>query len=397
MVFNARALHFLAVLLLAAAAVFVVDSAQNHLWANLVIGFVVMGGLLFFIWATFAGKVAVFAEPTPAPSRPSDDLRALIDQAPVPLIRLSERGGAQAVNRAARSLFQTDDLIVEGAVDLIQAIRSKGGDGHPILQVFGRQYAVNVSELTTDDGPMRLAALTDVQAEMHKAEAAALKDTLHILSHEIMNSLTPVASLAEIAVSYIEPEGPPDLPAAREALDTLSRRAASLTRFIDAYRSVARLPEPVFQSVEPAMFVQDIVSFFARSPLGEGVQLGFEATPDLPRLKLDEAQVAQAIINVVTNALEATEGRADRRVEVSVQYAHRNVIIGVADNGGGIDPSVRTNLFTAFATTKEKGTGTGLNLARQIALAQGGNLQLSDDRPGDMTTFEFTFPAQGKT
>ena len=239
-------------------------------------------------------------------------------------------------------------------------------------------------------GHARLASLTDVQMEIHKAEAAALRDTLHVLSHEIMNSLTPVASLAEIADSYLA-TAPVEIAPAREALETLGRRAAGLTRFIEAYRSIARLPDPVFQSTHPAQVVEAILDLFRGAASEPPVTFVLDADTNLPRIDLDEAQVSQAIINVVTNAIEATQGVARPHIAVSMRESRRTIVIRVSDNGHGVAEEVRPNLFSGFVSTKASGTGTGLTLARQIALSHGGNLYLEASTP-DGTTFAFTFP-----
>ncbi len=388
MVSNARALHMLAILLLVAAGVFACDAGRNGLWANLVLGILGFGALLVFLHATYA--VRPVQEPAHAAPEAREDLRALLDQSPVPLVRYVQGQGAQALNRAARSLFQTDDLIVSGAEDLIVAMTAPGSGSRSVLSVFDRQYAVSVSEIVTEERTLRLASLTDVQAEIHRAEAAALRDTLQILSHEIMNSLTPVASLADIANTCLTEKPKPDVRSAREALDTLSQRARSLSRFIEAYRSVARLPEPVFQSVEVGRQIGNIADLFSRT--GGALDFRVEIEEGLPRLRLDEAQISQALINVITNAIEATENGDGPRVSVSAHASRQNVVITVADNGPGVPEAIRRNLFTAFATTKAKGTGTGLNLARQIALAHGGNLELLHDGSDGDTVFAFTLP-----
>jgi signal transduction histidine kinase len=385
----------LAALLLAAAAVFTYDATRNGLWANLALGLVCFSGLLFLIHATYGLRPAKGLEPARSEPELKDDLKVLLDQSPVPLVRYSSEEGPVAVNRSARALFQTDNVIVSGSDELIRAMTEQVLGSRAILTVFDRQYAVSVSETMTADGATRLASLTDVQVEMHKAEAAALRDTLQILSHEIMNSLTPVSSLADIADEYLADTANLDVPSAREALDTLSQRAKSLTRFIEAYRSVARLPEPSLQPVEPGRVVTNIMELFRLSATNSEVNFHLEIEENLPTLQLDEAQIGQAIINVVTNALEATEGLAGmRRVTVSAFQSHQNVVVRISDNGEGVAESIKRNLFSAFATTKAKGTGTGLNLARQIVLAHGGNLQLLEEPGGTLTTFAFTFPVQ---
>jgi signal transduction histidine kinase len=392
---NPRILHLVAALLLAAAAIFTFDAGRDGLWANLMLGLLCMGGLLVFLQAALPQPPVRADEPAETVTDGRDDLRALLDQSPVPLIRFTPEQGAYALNRAARTLFQTDDLIASGAGDVVGVLTAPASGARRIISVFDRQYAVSVSEVMAGGGNVRLAALTDVQAEIHQAEAAALRDTLQILSHEIMNSLTPVASLADIAESYLAGKSDPEVQSAREALETLSQRARTLSRFIEAYRSVARLPEPEFQAVNIGVMTRNITDLFVRSASDGAYEFEVHVEDNLPRLWLDEAQMSQALINVITNAIEATESLdGPRRIAVHAGLARQNIVITVTDNGPGVPEAIRRNLFTAFVTTKTKGTGTGLNLARQIALAHGGNLELLDG-DGD-TVFAFTLPCPPK-
>jgi two-component system, NtrC family, nitrogen regulation sensor histidine kinase NtrY len=392
MVSNSRPFQILAIGLLVAAAVFTYDSAVRGLWAGLGVGLAACIVLVGIVWVSQGARVVRVREPGMARHARDEDLRVILDQLPVPLVRHVDGQRPEALNRAARALFQTDDIIVAETPELIQALSEAGAGSQTVLPVLGGQYAVTVSEVVSDGGHARLAALTDVQTEMHKAEAGAMRDTLQVLSHEIMNSLTPVASLSEVAAAFLDKD-PVDVGSAREALLTLSRRAAGLTRFIEAYRSVARLPDPVLQPVEPARLVRDVSNLFLRTPGHDAIEWVVEASDTLPRLNLDEPQISQALINVITNAIEATDGlEGPRWIRIAASANQHNVVIAVSDNGPGVPGSIRSNLFTAFATTKPEGTGTGLNLARQIALVHGGNLQLAAYEP---TTFAFSFPIRG--
>jgi two-component system, NtrC family, nitrogen regulation sensor histidine kinase NtrY len=393
MVSNSRPFHILAIGLLVVAAVFAYDSAIRGLWAGLFVGIAACIVLAGTVWASQSARVVRAFETGARRNARDEDLRVILDQLPVPLVRHVEGQRPEALNRAARALFRTDDVIVDDMPELVRAMTEAASGSQTVLPVLGGQYAVSVSEVASDGGHARLAALTDVQTEMHKAEAAAMRDTLQVLSHEIMNSLTPVASLAEVADAFLD-KTPSDVDSAREALATLSRRAAGLTRFIEAYRSVARLPDPVLQPVEPARLVRDVSDLFVRAPGNAGIAWEIEAGEALPRLNLDEPQISQALINVITNAIEATDGMDGlRRIRVTDAEVQHNVVITISDNGPGVPDALRPNLFTAFATTKPGGTGTGLNLARQIALAHGGNLQLIS-RSGEPAAFAFSFPVR---
>ncbi|MDV6332931.1 sensor histidine kinase [Asticcacaulis sp. 201] len=389
MVYSSRGLHILACLLLAGAGVFAYDALMHALWANAAIGVMLFIALLAYLFATSGPAFKLTSSDTQR-SPIDSNLRVILDQVPIPLIQYNEDNGPIALNRAAREVFGTDDKIALHR-DELSDILSFAPGVRPRLTAMGRSYSVSMSELVNTEGHSILAALTDVQTEVNQAEAAALRDTLQILSHEIMNSLTPVASLADIARSYLI-DDKPDIALATESLEMLARRAKSLTLFIEAYRSVARLPEPVLRPADPKTFVEDIFLLFQRSPSMSGIDFQFRTEGPIPRLNLDETQLGQALINVLTNAVEATETlTGPRQVVMELAQVHQNVVIRISDNGGGIADSVKPNLFSGFMSTKSKGTGTGLNLARQIALAHGANLRLEEE-DGQMTTFTFSFP-----
>lgn len=390
MVFESRPLRALALVALILSAAFTCDALMKALWANAAIGTLI--GTILFAGLMSAQRRSVAAPIASSVNGAADPVHVFLDQIPLPLISLVSGGMPQAVNRAARALFETDDAIVRGRDALLAALTPPN---EPRLDLFGRRYALTVTEVQTQDGPFRLATLTDVQSELHRAEAATLRDTLQVLGHEIMNSLTPISSLADIAHDYLSPMQNEAADKAREALSTLSRRSASLTRFIEAYRSLARLPPPQVQPVHPGRLVEDVLSFFSRNPALSEVRFDREIAEDVPWVALDEAQVGQALINILTNAVEATEANTGLRlIRVSVSHTAHDVVIRIADNGQGIAETVRAGLFMTFTTTKPHGSGTGLNLARQIALAHGGNLGLIED-PSASTVFAFTFPVTG--
>lgn len=392
MVFETRGVRLFLTILFGLASVFIYDALLKQLWANVVLGGVVCAGLLLVAAAgySYQRKAAIIHEERPEAD--PEHLRVMLDQMPVPLVSYTTDRPLQALNRAARALFQTDDAIPLSYEVLTTALSAPMANGRPIIMVEGRRYALSLSEVKNDVQLVRIAALMDVEAEIHKAEAGALRDTLQILSHEIMNSLTPVSSLAEIAGMYLVDAEQTDIQGAREAVETLARRTANLTRFVEAYRSVARLPEPVLQPVDPGQLMRDIVSVFSRGHEGNDLIFDIQTENASGRLLADEVQLGQAIINVLTNALEATEDLGvNRRIGVRVVQEKRRWVVQISDNGPGVSPEIRDHLFNGFSTTKSNGTGTGLNLARQIALAHGGNLELVDGA-GGQTTFAFSFP-----
>ncbi len=381
----------------AAAAMFVFQAAEHHLWANLVLGLMAAAGCAV---ALMRGGSERAPEPPVSPvfeAGRGAALAAALEQVPIPLLRYRPDTGVQAVNRAARALFRTDDRLAEVSADLLDAIGREDPGAGRVVRLFDRAYAVGVSEIMMAGRAVRLASLADVQSEVRVAEATALRDLLRVLSHEIMNSLTPVASLAGIARSHLEGETSEGAGAARETLDFLAQRAQGLARFVEAYRTLARLPDPIPRPVDLEALLRDVIRVFEQSPAALEVAITMDIPPDIPRLDLDEALLAQALINVLTNAAEATAANTgERRIGLSVIRDQDELHVRIGDNGCGIPDDLRDTIFHAFVTTKATGTGTGLNLARQIALAHGGDLVLS--RPGVpwSTAFSFIFPVPSK-
>jgi signal transduction histidine kinase len=394
MVSRAVLLRGLALAALAATATFAFESLTSHRWASLGLAALILAGL-FMVF--LRGQPAYFSPAAvpmhdAAPESNDPGFAVVMDQLPVPLLKYAPDVGLQAVNRAARDLFRADDLIADPPEALVAAIERPQAGAQSALRLFDRPYAISVSELQGAHGAVRWVSLTDIQSEVRIAEATTLRDLLRVLSHEIMNSLTPVASLAGVARTYLQDETSKNAAMALDALDVLAGRASALTRFVEAYRSLARLPDPVLQPVLPGAFARDVVRVFAQSAAAQGVELGLEISPDLAPLELDETLFTQALLNILTNAAEATrDNEGARKVRLCVDRRDQEIRIAVADNGAGIAPDLRPQLFHTFVTTKPTGTGTGLNLARQIALAQGGDLVWQDGEGDWSTLFTFTF------
>ena len=375
MVSKARWSVLLALAGVIAASAFITDAVYRQFWASIAFGVLGLTGCLVFLVRL---ETPVIPDP-PAGGQPvsagRDGGSSLADHVPMPLLEFHESKGLVAVNRAARTLFQTDDLIIQPPESLMEVVRGREpGPARPV-KVFGRMYAVGISEIMTPDATVRLVSLTDIQSEVRVAEATALRDLLRVLSHEIMNSLTPVASLARIAHGYLADETTDASKAAREALDVLGQRADGLARFVEAYRSMARLPEPVVRRTEMGTFLKDIVRVFERSVFATGIDIEIALPADCPTLEVDETLLTQALLNLLKNAAEATEGgTGPRRVRLSLTHNREETRIVVSDNGCGVPDGLTEQIFHAFVTTKPEGSGTGLNLARQIALAHGGDL-----------------------
>jgi len=308
-------------------------------------------------------------------------LRSFLDHTPTPLLVLSGRDRLQAGNKAARRQFAADNLIAEPPPLLLAAIReaTPGRLAAVRLPADGveRNYALLVTDLAESEGVVRLAALTDIQAELQAAESAALKDFVHVLSHEIMNSLTPVTSLAQTARQLLEDEDPASAAQAREAVETLARRSEGLLHFVESYRQLARVPDLQPRRVDLARLLEDTARLFRSRWTAQGVELVVEAPTNGPAVQGDPDLLTQALLNLLDNAAQAAlAGGRPPRVELAAYSEDGRARLQVRDNGPGVvqpDPQL---VFRPFFTTRAGGTGVGLSLVRQIMLAHGAEVTL---------------------
>jgi signal transduction histidine kinase len=224
---------------------------------------------------------------------------------------------------------------------------------------------------------LRIVAVQPIQQERDRAELAAQTDLVRVLTHEIMNSMTPVTSLSATAAALMASADRGDNTAitdARHAIETVARRAEGVMHFVRTYRQLTRPPELRRQNVRLAPLFAELQRLFSSDgpPLTvtvEPASLAVDADPDL---------LAQLLINLLKNAGEAVAGVEAGAVTLQAQaLAGGRVAIEVIDNGPGIDEAMRLDIFLPFFSTKKDGTGVGLSLARQIALAHGGALTCS--------------------
>jgi signal transduction histidine kinase len=309
-------------------------------------------------------------------SRGAEELRfldALVDDAPVAILTV-EGSGVSLANKAARRLFgdmdatQLSDFAVFGDAfaHRLAASETTPQDVLALQLPGGAQRAiVRTASLERLGVPVRVVTVEPIQRTLDALQVETQSDLVRVLTHEIGNSLTPVTSLAATASALLE-EDTPDLARARLAVSTLTRRAESLRRFIDGYRAVARPPEPRVRRFAAEPFAAELARLFAVEWTGHALELVVE--PGL-QIDADPDLLAQALINLLRNAAQASAGR--------VRLAMRSGAIEVEDDGPGVPDGIRGDIFLPFFTTRPGGSGIGLNLVRQIAVAHGWRVEVA--------------------
>ena len=333
----------------------------------------------------------------PGQSVPWRLVSSILDQIPAPLVLLEGDGRVSAANREARRLFRTDDRILDPPTPLLDAAALGASDRRQRVSfdILGesRTYALSVIELQSAEAVSRLAMLLDIQAEIRTAEAEALRELMQVLSHEIMNALTPIASLAETAVELLAEGTQASAHSAQGAVEILARRAEGLSRFVDAYRTLARLPSPALTPASVCALLDETEQLFLSRWGQTGVHLVLtRPNPDIVT-NIDRDQIVHALMNILSNAADAALEVPERQpiINLSVRRRENGVTLVIADSGRGVPSEDREKVFQPFFTTKPNGTGVGLSFARQVALSHGGDLVLGTPSSSAGAVLEMKF------
>ena len=306
-----------------------------------------------------------------------DYLQALIDTVAASVLVIDEAGTVEFANRAARQrlgeaarIDQFQPLDAGAAQALMDA---PAGAQLVVMLADGRRMLASVGGFAADGCRRRMIALQGLSSDLAAAEMESWRGLTRILSHEMMNSLTPICSLAEGLPMLLPAELSSS--ALAEAVEVITRRSRGLMSFVDRYRRVADLPAPAAGAVAAGELVGRLRTLMA--PLMAERRIAFETSiaPAGLTLRADLDLLEQAVINLLKNALEAAAGGDGACVRLSCSREEGAVVITVTDNGPGLEHAAAEAAFTPFFTTKPGGSGIGLTLARQIALAHGGRLE----------------------
>lgn len=233
----------------------------------------------------------------------------------------------------------------------------------------------------------RLYTLQNVQPVIQKNETDAQQQLVRVLTHEIMNSLTPIISLADTLCEGVEQDTleHDDL---LMALQAINRRSNGLLQFVENYRKLQRISKPQFEDVRIGDLVADLQHLYPDSIFH------YEIENEDQRLLMDRSQIEQVLINLLKNAQEAVENEEIPYVRLTTHLSSnkRDFIISITDNGKAILPEVMERIFVPFFTTKTSGSGIGLSICKQIVTLHGGTITASS-KSGDKTTFSVVLPA----
>lgn len=310
-------------------------------------------------------------------------LRKTLGQIDVAMFGFDQQGDLCLINDSGQAALGKPEKALMGrsatALGLAQCL---DGDTPRILELAlpggMRRWELRRTTYRDKGVTHQMIFLSDLTRTLHQEERLAWKRLIQILRHELNNSLTPIQSVAETLQKRVKQDLTDDqwLEDVRDGLDIIAARSEELGRFIDAYSTLTRLPDPVLVPFDVLPWIQQVAQLETR------VQVTVEPGPDLT-INADRGQLDQLLINLTSNAAEAAlEVQEPDKVQVTItwQTTEKSLQVQVKDNGPGLD--LARDVFVPFFTTKPQGCGIGLALSRQIAEAHNGYLTLENQSDG---------------
>ena len=339
-------------------------------------------------------------------------LQSIVQNIDVSIVAFQKDGTVEMINKAAKKLFQISGLknvkqLYAISPEIVDKLLNLNPGENQLVKVQQEddilQLAVNGTEIKVHNKHIILATIKNIQSVLEEQETEAWQKLIRVLTHEIMNSITPIASLSSTIDMMIKSlnEAQVEDPNAtldeetvdeiQQGLQTIHKRSTGLMHFVDTYRNLTRIPKPNFKIVAVTTLFNNITPLMDEEIRNSNINFTVSVDPDNIDLSCDVELIEQVIINLLKNAIHALENRPNPTISLTGFLNKRGrVTIQVTDNGEGILPEVLDKIFIPFFTTKPKGSGIGLSLSRQIMRLHNGSIN-AFSKPDHGTTFTLTF------
>jgi len=367
--------------------------------------------------ASFDALNAAFSEVTDAFRRTRAEkeeqvryLQTVVQHVGIGLISFGSDGEVALMNTAARRLLNAPQLknitsLETFSKPLVDTLfRMKPGE-RALVKIEDHneslQLAIYATAFRLRDQKRTLVSIQNIRTELEEKEMEAWQNLIRVLTHEIMNSVTPIASLTAtvkdlFTASFVGQEPDEKIPAERiedirGALGTIQKRSEGLLHFVEAYRNLTRIPRPRFRIFPVAELFERVGQLMQAQMADRAIRFRTSVDPESLELTADPELIEQVLINLLLNAIQATQGRTDIQIELTARMDGRgNLLIRVADNGPGIIEEALDKIYIPFFTTRRDGSGIGLSISRQIMRLHRGTIGVRSE-PDVETVFTLKF------
>ncbi|KGL64059.1 sensor histidine kinase [Polaribacter sp. Hel1_85] len=252
------------------------------------------------------------------------------------------------------------------------------------------EFFLKTSLTQTNEYGYLIVSLETIQQLIDKKEKEAWFKLMNVMSHEIINTITPISSLAENLDSLLQEENTDEdtIDELSQGLKIIKRRSHHLTSFVDTYRKLAELPLPQKEEINLTTIVKNTLLLFEQEFHQKNIKIDFKIN-DSYVINADKQQIEQVIINLISNCLYAFEGIEKPVININIYSDKNRTHLTILDNGIGISDEIKDNIFIPYFTTRKDGSGIGLTLSKSIMEAHNGNIQFNSTK--EKTTFSLTF------
>lgn len=256
------------------------------------------------------------------------------------------------------------------------------------------QLSLKPSTISIKGEELILVAINNIKSELEEQEIESWIRLIKVLTHEIMNSVAPITSLAEtLSEFYKDKDRMKDsnldagiIENTIKGLHIIKQRGSGLIKFVDSYRKLTKVPVPNKKLFDVKQFLDNIRILVSQEPNFKNARVTIFVADDVEQVLADEGQISQVMINLVKNALESLSVNKDGFVKLKAHKKNERIHLSISDNGSGISQEVMNQIFIPFFTTKDQGTGIGLSLSHHMIRLHGGSLQV-ESQEGEGTTF----------
>ena len=335
-------------------------------------------------------------------------LQTIIDHVGIGLVAYQPDGTVELFNNAAKRLLKVPTLrnirnLSPNDPKLVETLHKLSPGENRLVKLQQDddllQLSLYATGFVSKQRQLLLVAMQNIQNELEEKEMKAWQNLIRVLTHEIMNSIAPIASLASTANGLLSSDCTVEPAENRnerlkdvcDAVETIEKRSKGLIAFIEKYRELTRIPQPQFQIVRVGDLVERVKNLMIDQMERQSIAFGTRIDPVTLEITADPALIEQVLINLCKNAVEALNTVEHPRIDlVAGTGDKRTPLIKVIDNGKGIPTEVLERIFIPFFTTKQRGSGIGLSLSRQIMRLHKGTLS-ADSTPGVSTVFTLRF------
>lgn len=259
------------------------------------------------------------------------------------------------------------------------------------------QVLLSATAFQTEGKIYKLIAFQNINEALDETESKAWQKLLSVMTHEIMNSVAPISSLADTLKNRLEKlvanmaSKSASVHDLELGIETIKRRSEGLLKFAETYRNLNKITTLNLKTVYIRDLFESLHQLMEPTLLQKNIELDIVLKDTALQLKADTTLIEQVLINLIVNAIEAVKDNAEPQIILSASYSlNKKIIIKVADNGAGMSEEIMDKIFIPFFSTKKNGSGIGLSLCKQIMMLHKGNIHVQS-KPGEGTAFNLQF------